>query len=658
MAAVFVAANLILFAAYRCLFVASFSSESIGLRHGLGLLLAGVRIDCALLTLEVAALALLGLAVRARFLFYAMLVLTYLHGVLAASNYFFFRERNLPLGEKLFAYLLAPADLLVYGGGFLVSNPVVSILLAVLTAGWFYTGWRLGRKVPGTRLAFSRSWKARGIGAIVLALLICPALDIYTEKQDSDTSGFKVRIANPRYYQEFTDFALNQAVGNPLYDLLRVYAPTYLRQSYQDRMDPAEALRLCSEELQTNDAPAATPLLRSVDGLPEFGPLGIRNVIVIQVEGLSASMMARQENGRPVMKFLNKLATEGIYCPNIVQGFSATAGGVFTVTTGFPKGSFREIRRRFTPYELNATYATLPRILGRSGYAHLFAEGFRESYQEYVSFMSNQGFACYAFPEIGRRLEAKGKKAEADGLQGYFDGYFLGTCADIIGEVEEPNFVMQLSTLTSHSPWTLPSGFKSEFGQPVNQVFNYVDQSIENFVAAVDRKGRMEKTVLAIVADHTSVTFGKDFMERIRVPLIVYSPQMKNLGINREIKSYGSQMDVVPTILSLIPGQHRYAGFGQSLLMPEAEDRTLYSGFVTEGWIFRGDWALCYTPDEDKSSLYQRQGDRLDLVDVSRDNAQTTALMKKHFLSMYETGRRLAQEQRIFPSSAANAKAP
>ena len=651
---VFVIVNMILFAAYRWIFASNFSVSSLNLVDLGRLILAGVRVDSALFAIE---LMILGVAVlvlqqsKARPLFKVLWWLTYIHCTTAAANFFFFRERNLPLGEKLFAYLLVPKDLLVYGGGFLVINPFVTLTLIALTTGWFYAGSLSGQKLTGKELKFPLSWKGATVSLAMLLVLSSFALETYTEKRSKMGRGFRVQILNSRYHQLLSDFVLNEAVGNPLYDLFRVYGPAYFRPKYQNHLDPNEALRICQKELGTENALPSTPLLRSIEGLPESKDLDIRNVVIIQVEGLSESIMTRKENGRSVMKFLNKLASTGIYFPNIIEGFNATAGGLFTITTGFPKGVFQEKNLRFTSYEINARYATLPRILGRSAYAHLFAEGFRESYQEYIAFMSNQGFTGYDYYEIGHRLEANGKRKEADDLQGYYDGYFLEACAEIIGEVKEPNFTIHLATLTSHSPWTLPTGFISEFKEPVDQVFNYVDQSIENFVDAIKRKGKIENTIIAIIADHTSVTFNKDFMDHMRIPLILYSERMKDLGINREIKEYGSQMDVVPTILSLMPGTHCYAGFGQSLLTTalKSQKRPLYSGFSTASWLISSDWALSYTPGSEDSLLYRRQGDRLDLLDISKSNLEVTGQMEKKLLAIYETSRRLAQEQSIFP---------
>ena len=652
MALVFVAANTVLLAGYRWGFVAGLESGSATAGEWMRLFLYGARIDLALLALELAAIVLLALVVRARAVFAVMAALTYLHCVIAASNYFFFRERNLPLGEKLFAYLFAPLDLLVYGGGFLVSNPWVAIPLVIVTFGYCFGVRWFARRLPATGFGLPRTWMGRGIVLAAVMALAALSLDAYAEKRKANNAGFKFRIVNPRYYQRFDRYTLNQAAGSPLFDLLRVYAPAYLRPSYRDRVDPAAALECCRQETNATNGPAAAPLLQSIEGLARYAPLGIRNVVIIQVEGLSQSVLARRAEGRPVMKFLNQLAADGIYCPNIVQGFNATAGGVFTTATGFPKGSFQEKARRFTSYEMNARYGTLPRILGKKDYEHIFASGFRESYQEYVSFMSNQGFTSYGYPDIGRRLESRGKRNAADDFQGYFDHYFLEECAEILGEVKKPAFVMHLVALTSHSPWTVPPGFRSEFKEPADRVFDYVDHSIESFIAALKSKKRMKGTAIVVIADHTSVTFGNDFMERVRVPMIIYCDGMKEAGLNREIRTYGSQMDVVPTILSLFPGEHPYAGFGRSLLAEPPPGRTLYSGFALDSWVFTGDWALSFNPNGSETHLYRRHGDTLDLTDVSSENAGLARSMRERLLSMYETSRRLAREQHVFPGNA------
>ena len=86
-----------------------------------------------------------------------------------------------------------------------------------------------------------------------------------------------------RHQMALDDYVLNQAVVNPLWDLIREYVPVAFagrRPPY--RLEPTEALPLAQRLLGIPEGDRPYPLLRTLRGA---SGLGIRNVIVIQVEG-------------------------------------------------------------------------------------------------------------------------------------------------------------------------------------------------------------------------------------------------------------------------------------------------------------------------------------------------------------------------------------
>ena len=646
----FVSVNLLLFCLYRLCFLGAFHNMA-EVDHRWLVLVYGVRLDLALLSFELLGIGIVALVmrnIRLRLVWLLCLGMTYLHAVMSLANFYFFRERNLQLGEKLFAYITTPEDIYVYGGGFLVKNSVLALTAAAGSVLLVLIGWRYSRKLHEQVICLRHPVKWLTT-ALFFALLLLPTLEKVTVKKNNIPSGWRAQFTHAKHYATLDNFLLNQAVPNPFFDLFRVYLPAFMRPSYQDRLAPQESLRLCQELLKITPANAQNPLLSQVEGHPGYAALNIHNVVLIQVEGLSQSMLSKQVDGRWVMPFLQKLTNDGLYFPNLIQGFNATAGAVFCTAASFPKGSFEELARRFTSYEMNGHYGTLARILGASDYDHYFGEAFRESYIEYVSFMSNQGYQCFGYPQFCERLAQKKLLAQADDVQGIFDGYFLQEGGAIILGGKKKYYTAHFMTVTSHSPWSLPESFSSPFTDRACKVFHYVDASIEALVEQLQQSPKFAETLVVVVADHTSVTFGDNLMERLRIPLILYSKKMAELQLHGKRECYGSQLDVLPTILGCMPGNWPYSGMGRNLLAVAADHSLAISANSLEGFYLKGDFLLQYRPNIKEAQLFLKKQDEVVLRNVAQEYKDIVAQMEREYLAYYETARFLARSQQIFP---------
>ena len=172
----------------------------------------------------------------------------------------------------------------------------------------------------------------------------------------------------------FDGYQANQAVINPVHDFIRFYLPATIAGISPDkvaRMEPDEALFISQSLLGVRPEKDTYPMLRYLSGRPE---LGLKNVIVIQVEGLSQSLLHREEKGKAITPFLNDLSRRGLYFSNIVQNFNATDGAVFSTVTSTHKTLLNENWQYFLPMEVNGYFGSLPYLLGQKGYRH-FAMG-------------------------------------------------------------------------------------------------------------------------------------------------------------------------------------------------------------------------------------------------------------------------------------------
>jgi len=268
--------------------------------------------------------------------------------------------------------------------------------------------------------------------------------------------------------------------------------------------------------------------------------------------------------------------------------------------------------------------------------------------------MGNQGFNTYDFSDFESRLRDSHTTQPTSNALGVFDGPFLSESVEILSSSPGP-FTAQLMTSTSHSPWSIPEGFPAPFSKRKLNTFHYVDKSLEDFFAELRSSlPDFDKTLIVIVGDHTSVTFGSGYFERIHVPLIFYSPvlQPHRNRWEEQLDTPGSHVDIIPTTLDLLGGQHNYAGMGMSLLREEARDRGILSGkrysglYIRDGFVF--DYEP-YSPPSERTKLYRVKEGEIVRRDISAEYPEVVQRMREEYLAQYETSRRLTREKRIFP---------
>src|SRR6267378_3036372 len=169
---------------------------------------------------------------------------------------------------------------------------------------------------------------AFAIAVTVMAALLLVALEIEPTKANKD---LEIRLVSSLDRMRLGDYVLNQVIGNPLQDLVRLLGLPDSTTPYQ--LDAQQALEVSRRLLGLPAGDPAYPLLRPVQGQQR---LGIRNVVVIMVEGLSAALIDHRVGGEYVMPYVHGLCEEGLCFRRMIQSFSATDGSVFAIVTSLP----------------------------------------------------------------------------------------------------------------------------------------------------------------------------------------------------------------------------------------------------------------------------------------------------------------------------------
>lgn len=658
----FLLITLAIYFVYRVIFIQLISPDT---THDDAILiyLYGIRLDTALVAIELAVVTLLFLLTRyfrLRAFASAIVALSFIHILLAFSNLLFFTERDQHLWEMFLANITSPEEILIAISPFLQLHLLLitaSILAATVV---FYFTHKATRHLPHTKLDLWRPRQRFRRALALILLLSLSTLDPLAHPVKKHWPlGWIPFPTTSQFYMNFDGYQANQAVVNPLHDFVRFYLPATLTGMSSDkveRVDRDEALTLSKELLGNNSQDKQYPLLHKLEQNPE---LGLKNVILIQVEGLSQSIIGLSQEGSEVTPFLNRLRRKGLYFDNVVQSFNATDGAVFSTTTGVHKAFFNQNWKYFLPVEVNGYFGSLPHLLGSEKYSHFSMHAFHNRREVFSSFMRNQGYQSVDYLDFESRLGGEDVVPEFSNALGVFDGIFLREAAEILINTETP-YTAHLITATTHSPWQIPTDAAKPFKSKRSNTFHYLDQSIETFIQTFREKSpSFDESLFVIVADHTSTLYGKGMMERIRVPLFFYSPALEVMKTQwqQHPDHYVSQVDIIPTILQLIDGGHNYSGMGKSLLGHNKPNAGAISSNRYESLYLKDNYALRYSPFAaagEETQLFAIRDDEIIENDLSKSHQEVVERLLREYFSLYETSSRLASDKRFLPVSHAN----
>ena len=569
-------------------------------------------------------------------------VFTCANALCAAVNLFVFRERHQHLWEIVPANVGRPYEMLIAFEPFATAHPFVigagflGLALAALAAR------RHTRPLAGQAVDL---WRPAAF-VVATGRHRCSAARRPRDRADEGDQGLQIRLVSSLDRMRLGDYVLNQAVGNPLQDLIRLLGLPDGTTRHQ--LGAQEALDLSRRLLGLPQGDSTYALLRQVRGQDQ---LGIRNVVVIIVEGLSAGLIDHRVGSEYVMPYVHGLCEQGLCFRNMIQSFSATDGSVFAIVTSLPAPFALSRTGDLPAREINGLTGSLARSIGADGYRHLYVGGFRQRSADFVTFMGNQGYRGFGYDDLRARL---GDRAGADtNALGVFDGPMLQEAAKIILSGSGP-FTAHMMTATTHSPWTVPASSANRLADEVLATFQYLDRSVRDFVEVLRlRDPNFDRTLLVITGDHTSHVFDSRTMERLRVPLIFFGPRLaraKDRWASRQERS-GTHLDIVPTVLGLLDGEHLYSGMGRNLLAAGADRGE--SGFISGTYgsylYFKGGFALRYTLRNDRSELFRLRDGDIVFRDVADAESETAARLKRELLALSETADRLSRDRRIFP---------
>lgn len=410
----------------------------------------------------------------------------------------------------------------------------------------------------------------------------------------------------------------NQLGLNPTFVLLKS-----LKQDQSIKiLDNDVALFNVKQQLGiVNDLALNSPLARRISSTDS---LLRKNVVLVLMESMSAHKMARFGNTENLTPFLDSLATVSLSFDNVYSAGFHTCNGIFSTLYSYPT-----VLRERPMSALDIKYFnSLPKVFLEEGYQNRYFTSGSEDFDNVGVFLRKNDI-----PNI-----TSGKDYDPKFIQSSFgvpDHVLFDYVLEGLDKEQKP-FFSTILTISDHGPYIIPPGisFKTKQTDIKKQIIEYADWSIQQFMEKAKSKEWYNNTVFVFVADHGVVMGDITYETPLslhHIPLLIFSPDTSFIQ-PQTITTYGTQMDVLPTVAGLLNFKYTNATFGIDLLA-EKRKYTVFSSDDKFGCL-----------DDEFYYIYRKNGKEtlhrykeLDPNDVLKDYPEKASEMKNHVISIMQT---------------------
>ena len=394
----------------------------------------------------------------------------------------------------------------------------------------------------------------KAIALAPLVLLLCVACA---------RSSLGPRPANPSKLAVSNDLMVNSLALNSTYSVL--YAIYYNSKEAGDvvsygkmsRVDVVDVVKREMHVASSRFTSTQIPTLHSQQAtVKRQRPL---NLVIVLEESLGAEFEGSL-GGLPLTPNLDELAEQGMWFEQMYATGTRSVRGIEAVITGFTPTPARSVVKL---QKSQTNFFTIASLLQNQNYATSFIYGGESHFDNMRSFFMGNGFQTVIEQKdyVDPVFKAGWGVSDED-LFNKAHEYFSG-----MGD--KPFFSLVFSS-SNHTPFEYPAGriepYDEEFAT-VNNAVKYADFAVGDFIAKAKKSSYWENTLFLIVADHNSRVFGANLVpiERFHIPALILGKDIKP----KKITPIASQIDLIPTLLSLMGIDSVHPAIGRDLTDPK-----------------------------------------------------------------------------------------
>jgi arylsulfatase A-like enzyme/cytochrome c-type biogenesis protein CcmH/NrfG len=277
-------------------------------------------------------------------------------------------------------------------------------------------------------------------------------------------------------------------------------------------------------------------------------------------------------------------------------------------------------------YYLGAEQETLAEVLRGRGYR---TGGFVSAFVLDSRWGIDQGFERYFDDFDLSRFE---QQAGMDAIQRP-GGETVDEALGWLAEEPRKPFFLWVHLYDPHAPYAAPPEYARQFPRGLHGAYDaeiaYADAQLGRILDALERDGRLDRTVVAALGDHGEMlgehgelTHGFFVYDAaVRIPAVVAAPGLAPRAVADQVRI----VDLMPTLLELLGVPSPGPVEGTSLL-PLARGERLSLQAISESWFprFHYGWSELVAIQDERFKLIRAP--RPELYDLERDPGETASI--------------------------------
>lgn len=284
------------------------------------------------------------------------------------------------------------------------------------------------------------------------------------------------------------------------------------------------------------------------------------NLVIILEESIGAKHVGSL-GGLDLTPEFDSLADEGIFFERLYATGTRSVRGIEAVLSCVtPRAQLSVVKLS----ETQQNFFTLASLLERHGYRTSFIYGGESHFDNMRQFFLGNGFQTVVDQDDYEDPVFEGSWGVSD------EDLFNRAHETFVAHGDEPFFSL-VFTSSNHAPFDIPENRvdASEYG-PRETAISYADYALGQFVDAARGSDYWDNTVFLVVADHSVRMHGAALVpvDQFRIPGIVIGGTIEP----QRIPGITSQIDLLPTLLSLIGLSAAHPCIGRDLTRPEYAD--------------------------------------------------------------------------------------
>ena len=286
------------------------------------------------------------------------------------------------------------------------------------------------------------------------------------------------------------------------------------------------------------------------------------NLVIILEESLGATFVESLGGEHSVTPELEKLKDKGWWFEQLYATGTRSVRGIEATVSGFLPTPARSVVKLSLSQQ---NFFTIADLLNQKGYFTEFIYGGESHFDNMATFFIGNGFESVIDQD-------NYENPVFEGSWGVSDEDLFNKAHNRISEMHQkgqPYFSL-VFTSSNHSPYEFPDG-RIDLHLPEKQTdlnaVKYADYALGAFFDKAMQSDYWQDTLFLVIADHDLNVYGDALVpiERFQIPGLILGADIKP----KQIKTVASQIDMAPTLLSLMCISAETPMIGRDLSRPE-----------------------------------------------------------------------------------------